>query len=255
MNRLLSTLVGIALLGINGMAWAADKTASTPPATDEVAGVVWGEVSGSLQTGLIPLGEATLRKWRGGFCPNPKCGIMEKTAPGVGKCSACGQPTGSTSLHYCASCAAAKRVCQSCGAVKPCGSAFDEGEPIRLEIHLKNAGEIPLKVARRSGNVEWTIRLVSKADGSTWLARFHAPGSGGPGMPMVCELAKGEEATLDLVLSRGWRFDKEPAPALNPLKEMPSIPLPPGKYTVTATSATAKVTTGAVGIEIKAKGQ
>ena len=101
-----------------------------PPAPAEAGKVAWGEAANGLQAGLIPLGDGATKNWKGPFCPNPKCGIMEKTAPGVGKCRGCGEATGSTSVQYCPSCAAAKRICQGCGAAKPWGAAFAEGEPL-----------------------------------------------------------------------------------------------------------------------------
>ena len=107
-----------------------------PPAPAEAGKVAWGEVVNGLQAGLVPLGNGATKDWKGPFCPNPKCGIMEKTAPGVGKCKGCGEATGSTSVQYCPSCAAAKRICQGCGAAKPAGATFAEGEPLRLEVHL-----------------------------------------------------------------------------------------------------------------------
>lgn len=232
-------------------------TGENPPAPADAGKVAWGEAAGGLQAGLIPLGGGAAKDWPRPFVCKECYGFVNvKSHQAVpGKCAKCGAAMDDVSLvKFCGSCAARERICARCGAAKPWGATFTEGEPVRLEIHLKNVGESPLKVAGKSGNVEWTPRLVSKSDGSTWLARFHAPGAGGPGMPTERSLPKGGEFALELVLAQGWRFDKEPVPELNPLKAVPSTPLPPGKYAVTATSKTAKVTTGAAEIEVKPRG-
>ncbi|MHC4917831.1 MAG: RNA polymerase sigma factor, partial [Planctomycetota bacterium] len=113
-------------------------------------GIAWGQAVGGLQAGLVPLGGDAGKGWGEEnspfFCPNcagkPRDHCMD---PRV---------------------AAARRVCAVCGKAKPSSAQFAEGQPMRIEVHLRNTGGEPMKAAWAQCSWQWRVVFTSKKNSS-----------------------------------------------------------------------------------------
>ena len=184
------TLV-IAVATLANWALAADgPAAAMPPAK-----MAWGQEVNGLKAALVPLGGGVTKGWQKDFiCPS--CPV-EFDRNLLGKCSACGATTVSTVYTLCESCAADQRVCQACGAVKPAGASFVEGEPLRLELHFRNVGERAMSVDAsppRGWRIKVTTKDAAKGDTAVWEAREMAPDYSKP-------------RTIPKGLGTGWALD------------------------------------------------
>jgi RNA polymerase sigma factor (sigma-70 family) len=232
-----------------------------PTAADAI--VHWGQASNGLQAGLVPLGSRDGKDWAYPWgCSECK----RKGRLGTGKLSACRVcKTRKTGASFCCkSCALARRVCAGCGRARPSSATFVAGRPLTFEIHLRNTGKGVLKVLGSTGDIDWLPRVVARKGGAAWIGRFHAPGAGGPGMPVRREISPKDRKVLLVTWGTGTRrLDREPAPRLSPLREAPPPkPIPPGRYLVTFTHRNAtraghwsgEIVAGPLEIEIRAKG-
>jgi len=239
----------------------------TAVSTNQAARIVWGEAVNGVQVGLVPLGGDAAKDWKNATqCGSPKCGIMEKTAPGVGKCSGCGAATGSTSLRSCGACASAQRACSYCGASKPANPIFVEGEPMRLEIHAKNLTDKDVRLKGAGWRGSWQLIFYPAGGGVPRMARFMEE----PRVAQDATVSKKGQSALDIALDVVCRFEHyfpEKARMVDPQLAASLKTLPSGKYTVTASYEHAmhamdktcpywhgKVTSGAAEIEIAPKG-
>lgn len=241
------------------------------PAAGE-ARIAWGEAVDGLQAGLVPLGGGAAADWgRDWLCAKCFKTVMEIQAargPGDGpgkppvECSLCGQKKAwvistfgnapvSLTHKVCPSCATAKRVCQGCGAAKPWGATFVEGDALAFEYHLRNVGDAALR-ALNAGPTKWQLTFVPKGGGVTRAARYapQVPAFGTEWAPIP--LAAGQHTVIAAAIDGNWQFDdatleRSAVPA--PIKHLPA-----GRYTVAATYPGGKATTGAVEIEIRPKG-
>ena len=212
MKKLLM-VVGMMLAAVMA-AWA-DRIAlpkeaeKTPPATIE-----WGEAVDGVQIGLVPLGGDA--SWVP-FFQCPRHARQRHVMPSPQEKEK----------------AIKTRCCELCGAPKPWGATFVEGEPMRFEVHMRNTGD---KGVRVGGVHHWFTFVFTPAGGGvprqaifTPQVPMAPPGGGelpGNGYLAFVEGVGGNSAY------GSWRFeDARP----NRDKSLPSIPaLPPGKYSVTA---------------------
>ncbi|HOX04994.1 MAG TPA: sigma-70 family RNA polymerase sigma factor [Planctomycetota bacterium] len=196
-------------------------------------------------------GSGSAGGWTGFECPECSKRAIRKNAPR--QCSRCGQEEAAwTANPTCPSCAAKERVCTGCGAAKPWGPTFAEGEPLAFEYHLRNVGDAALR-ALNAGPTKWQLTFVPKGGSVIRAARYapQRPAMGTDWAPIP--LAAGRHETIPVAVDGDWQFDDATPGARTAVPE-PIKQLPAGRYTVTATYPGGKVSTGAVEIEIRPKG-
>lgn len=238
-----------------------------PPPADIKAGIAWGEAANGLRIGLVPRGSGAAVEWKDeNVCP--RCAALPPPPPmdptPLAPCAQCGTlKLRAIPAKICSECAKRERACRRCGAARPWGTVFLEGEPIRLDLLYRNTSARDMKLLNvNDTHAVGYLTFTAKAGGALWIPVYE-PGGKMSELPMaVAMLAKGEQTSLELSTdSRWWAFREAGKSAR--LKS-----LPPGKYTVTASYEHAaghaqeeicpywhgKVATGAVEIEIKAKG-
>ncbi len=136
-----------------------------------------------------------------------------------GKCAKCGARIDASLFKFCASCAAAERICMRCGKAKPWSATFIEGQPVRLEIHLRSTGEKPLKLNDTVRHRELWSFVFKPADGKAAITAYTVPSwvLGPPPQMQEIAIDRNKEECLELEL--------HPSCLKN---------LNPGKYTLTA---------------------
>ncbi len=228
-------------------AQAEQKSPPLDTVTNAAATIAWGAVTNELQAGLVPLGKGAEGDWGKDeesifFCP--KCAGKPRKH--------CMDPSE----------AAKKRICAVCGKAKPWSATFIEGEPMRMELHLRNLAKETRSILGAGVKYEsgfcrnWEFTFAPAGGGTSWTEFNTVPWAEPP--PLVdLKLGVGEsnEAAVELLLGRkGYLFRDRQG------RSLPSLPA--GKYTVTATYAHPEddktcpywhgtVTTGPVEIEIK----
>jgi RNA polymerase sigma factor (sigma-70 family) len=231
-------------------------------------GIHWGKAVKGLQAGLVPMGSDAAAKWRGQQCR--KCRKFNKMLV-RSKCTKCGaQCHSNRKIKLCLACATAGRVCQACEGTKPWSATFIEGQPLKLEVHLKNAGSAALKTSGYALlHARWQpVWQIEASDGKrTFVSRpatpqehimvmpgmvFKAPDVRKPGWHWGSTVA---------FYGPGWRFmPKGKTPAATDPKHLPA-----GKWALKITFSSSgggadktvwkgKTTSAAVQITIKAKG-
>jgi len=261
-------LVGAAAVGGGGTAIiiaaaepAVPKAESPQPAPAEAGKVAWGEAANGLQAGLVPLGGVSAKDWPESFlCA--KCREFNRMSV-TSKCGDCGAECNSNrKLQLCVSCAAKKRTCQACGAAKPWGATFAEGEPMRLELHARNLTAKPLTLKEASWQGTWLLVLVPAGGKVPRTLRYVSK-------PVVARdliVPANGQSMVEADYGNGYRFEHSSPRGAAGEEAKPIYVLPPDKYTVTASYEHAehaqdkscsfwhgKVTTGAFEIEIKPK--
>ena len=250
MKKLLM-IVGMMLAAATAPVWAAEQA---QPATDGMnppATIAWGEAVDGVQVGLVPLGGDADASW--GPSSSFRCHRHELQRHVM--------PSPEKKLN-----ALKTRCCELCGAPKPWGATFAEGQPMVFEMHLRNAGDKNVIVG---GIHRWFTFVFTPAGGgvpeqATYTTQAAESPPGDRELP-----SKGYLAFVEGVgggsAGGTWRFeDARP----NTDRSSPPIPaLPPGKYSVTARYGEAhpehapdapcrfwhgKIATGPVEIEIKA---
>jgi RNA polymerase sigma factor (sigma-70 family) len=231
-----------------------------PPPPAEAGKVAWGQAVDGLQAGLVPLGDGAAKDWTGFLCPAcvKKGQPLDKRA--TQKCPSC-ESGRVVYEQFCVSCAVAKRVCQGCGAAKPWGATFAEGEPLVFEIHLRNVGEEPKTVVNLPPSFGGLLFKPS-GGGLPRQARYSGP------VPSMYwghqQLVKGGQVAFVVKCGgdANWQFE-DATPAPRDATAAPVKLLPAGRYTVTALYKAViidkgfwrgEAPTGAAEIEIRAKG-
>jgi hypothetical protein len=243
----------LAVCGIlAGEAWAAEMAApdTTKPTPATIA---WGEAVSEVQAGLVPLG-GMKEAWG-----NRSLYYVSPSNPF--ECPNCAGKPRKHSMP--AETAAEERRCAVCATPKPWGAAFVAGEPMRLEVHLKNAGKEACSLYDARYGEHWRFTFTAVGGGIVWEAQLNMPKARRTGesfQQSMIPLAAGQQnaVVFDLGDDDISFADSE--------RRAPSVKrLPPGKYTVTATYAHpmhaqrticpywhGTVTTAPVEIEVKA---
>ena len=236
----------------------AEVPAGEKPAPAEAGKVAWGEAANGLQAGLIPLGDGAAKGWQDFVCPECLRKGVNRIADK--QCPVCGSEPCTFAYARCPSCAAAKRICQGCGAAKPAGGTFAEGEPLACEIHVKSVAGAALQLSDAGYAANWLLEIKNQAGGQ--VLRPQAMFDDSRAGPLNISLDKQKIAvTVRTIAAPGWKFRADGGAG-------PIDALPPGKYAVTASYEHAKghpedrpcpywhgkVATGAVEIEVQAKG-
>jgi hypothetical protein len=214
--------------------------------------ISWGQAKKGLQVGLVPLGGEVDKDW--GSTKNPffcrKC-VNQARKPVMDP-----------------SVAADKRCCSICGKVKPWSLTFIEGQPLRLEVHLRNSGKEALKTSGYALlHARWQpVWQVEASDvRRTFVSRPATPRELPMAMPgMVYKAPDLRQpgwhwARVVGFAGPAWRFMPK---GKNPAGSDP-MHLPAGKYTLKITFSSAgagadktvwkgKVSSASVEIEIKA---
>jgi RNA polymerase sigma factor (sigma-70 family) len=241
-----------------------------PVAPAEAGKIAWGEAVDGLQAGLVPLGGAAGESWPlPTVCPACKRrnDALGPRFGGAKDCPQCHTFRMGTDSQMCQKCAELRRVCQLCGAAKPWGTTFVEGEPISLELHFKNVGENALALFDVEHGSSWSIAFAPDGLAPGWSAFWGVKDQRAIDSFVTLDLAKGAQKTASLRLASGWMF-RVANPGHGGIETKPLSALPAGKYTVIASYEHAaahpqpkpcpywhgKVATGAVEIEIRAKG-
>ena len=253
-------------LATSPAAQAADEPkkagAAAIPDTERIA---WGEATNSLQIGLTTLGKGAASDWFLPFvCPGCPTQFRSNLP---GKCSRCSTATVSSRYTLCESCAGAKRICQSCGAAKPSSAVLIEGDPIKLELHIRNAATDEIKLREPSpAGAYWRITF-SPGNDLARVAKF------APGQPVIgatawapVKIPASGNHCLTPCIDANWVFADVASLSAAKHVAAPLGQLPPGKYVVTATYEHARheqdrpcpfwhgqATTGTVEIEVQAK--
>ena len=231
--------------------WAAEQAQPATDGKNPPATIAWGEAVDGVQVGLVPLGGDADASW--GPSSSFQCyrhALQRHTIP---------TPQEKEK-------AVKTRCCELCGAPKPWGATFAEGQPMVFEVHLRNAGDKNVIVG---GVHRWFTFVFTPAGGgvprqATYTTQAAESPPGDRELP-----SKGYLAFVEGVgggsAGGTWRFeDARP----NTDRSSPPIPaLPPGKYSVTARYGDhhpkhapdahcrfwhGKIATGPVEIEIKA---
>ncbi len=218
-------IVGMMLAAALAPVWAAEQA---QPATDRKnppATIAWGEAVDGVQAGLVPLG-GMKEAWG-----NRSLYYVSPSNPF--ECPNCaGKPVNRSMPDYTA---AEKRVCRVCGAPKPWGAAFVAGEPMRLEVHLKNTGKEAYTLYDARWGEWWRFSVTAVGSGKTWDVLL--------GMPEVERTVESvNQSTIPLAAGqqKAVVFDlgDDRVSFADPKRLLPSVKrLPPGKYTVTASYA------------------
>ena len=113
----------IQILAMAATAWAAEATQPAEAETNPPATVAWGDAVNGVQIGLVPLGRSG---WNGFQCARH---ALQRHA----------MPSPEEKQK-----AVKTRCCELCGASKPWGVTFfeGEGEPMRMELHFRNLSKI-----------------------------------------------------------------------------------------------------------------
>jgi RNA polymerase sigma factor (sigma-70 family) len=216
-------VVGAGVPAAVTLAQAAEGKAKAPPATATpltapatnapatAATIAWGEATNGLQVGIVPLGGNT--GWKGFLCPDHTNGISDRSM--------------SDEM------AARQRCCRVCGAPKPWSATFSEGEPMRMELHVRNLAKEERSLCnagvRNAPAVcrEWQFTFTPAGGGKSWMAVWPLK----PFVPPESDLKLGvgdqNEAVLEQHLGGGhWIFADRQGRRISSL--------PAGKYTVTA---------------------
>jgi hypothetical protein len=246
----------------------AGETGGVAEAEKAPAAVAWGVVTNGLQAGLVPLGGGAVKDWQRtscGPCHAKRMALLKGREVDFVpvKCAGCDEKIGGR--KFCDRCASATRVCALCGAAKPWGATFAEGDPLPFEVHLKNAGVANFKLYDVGFQAHWRFLFTPKDGGGPWTVRCTAEFKRGELLHV--ELANGRQAAFAVEFGNAiWSFEegREGSRTSSPGQVKH---LPPGSYTVTASYEHAehaqfakcpfwhgKVTTGPLEIEIKAKG-
>jgi RNA polymerase sigma factor (sigma-70 family) len=257
-----AVVVGTAVPVTRSLVQAGEAKAPPAPAKKPADGVLWGKAVNDLQAGLVPLGGDSATKWGGPQCP--KCRKFNRKLV-MSKCSKCGVECGSNRpIKFCQACAAAKRVCQACGIAKPWSATFVSGQPMHLELHLRNVGKKPIQAAWAHCSWQWQVVFTAKGGSLPRIATYSGPiPKIAPGaMPPVLKLPAGKHWCT--VLTRGKKNGKFRYCGKKKIHLPDLDALPPGKYTVTATYSysdsrkrgywSGRISTASVEVEVKAKG-
>jgi RNA polymerase sigma factor (sigma-70 family) len=228
---------------VNVVARSSGKDGAWGTADDVmVSDGAWGRAPDRLlRVGLVPLGG--VKSWKEFLCPQHTNGIAD--------------------CAMTAATAASLRCCRICGAPKPLSTTFVAGEPMRMELHVKNQARGALSLHDIGYGETWHFMFKPVGGGTSWQAGWalKARRSAESFAQSDLKLGTGDqnEAVVELELGSGWMFS-------DPQGRQPDIrSLPVGKYTMTATYAHpdhaqrkictywhGTVTTGTVQIEIKA---
>jgi hypothetical protein len=208
------------------------------PATNDTATIAWGAVTNELQAGLVPLGGIT--GWKGFLCPN--------------------HPPGTKLQPISSAIAARNRHCVGCVALKPWSATFIEGEPMRMELHVRNLAKEERSLYDALHGGKWDFIFTPVGGGAPLEAYWGVEDARKQESIVFIRLSVGEQNAVELELGEKWDF-RDPKGA----RRVPRT-LPPGKYTVTASYAHREheqakpcpywhgtVTTGPVEIEIRQK--
>ncbi len=205
MKKLLM-IVGMMLAAASAPVWAAEEMAKPAPAT-----IAWGEAVSEVQAGLVPLGGTT--GWKGFLCPDHTSGIAKHAM--------------SDEM------AARKRCCRVCGAPKPWSATFSEGEPMRMELHVRNLAKEERSLCnagvRNAPAVcrEWHFTFTPAGDGTSWTPFWPVKATVPPESDLKLGVGDQNEAVLEQHLGGGhWIFADRQGRRISSL--------PAGKYTVTA---------------------
>jgi hypothetical protein len=226
--------------------WAAEQAQPATDGKNPPATIAWGEAVDGVQVGLVPLGGNA--SW-GPFFQCYRHARQRHTAR---------TPQEKEK-------AVKTRCCELCGAPKPWGATFAEGQPMVFEVHLRNAGDKNVIVG---GVHRWFTFVFTPAGGgvprqATYTTQAAESPPGDRELP-----SKGYLAFVEGVgggsAGGTWRFEDARPNRDGSLRSIPA--LPPGKYSVTARYGDhhpehapdapcrfwhGKIATGPVEIEIK----
>jgi RNA polymerase sigma factor (sigma-70 family) len=177
----------------------------------------WGAVTNELQAGFVPLGG--VKGWKGFLCPDHTNGIANRAM--------------SDEL------AARKRCCRVCGAPKPWSATFGEGEPMGMELHVRNQAKEACSLLNAGVRFApavsryWGFTFTPAGGGTSWMAVWPLK----PHVPPESDLKLGvgdqNETAVELhVGGEHWIFEDR-----QDRQGRRTNSLPPGKYTVTASYA------------------
>jgi RNA polymerase sigma factor (sigma-70 family) len=174
----------------------------------------WGAVTNELQAGLVPLGG--VKGWKGFLCPDHTNGIANRAM--------------SDEL------AARQRCCRVCGAPKPWSATFGEGEPMRMELHVRNQAKEACSLlnagVRFAPNVSryWGFTFTPAGGGKSWMAVWPLKPKVPPESNLKLGVGDQNETAVELHLGgEHWIFADRQGRRISSL--------PAGKYTVTASYA------------------
>jgi hypothetical protein len=223
--------------------WAAEQAQPATDGANPPATIAWGEAVDGVQVGLVPLG-GDASWWP--FFQCYRHALQRHTMI----------PTPQEKEK-----AVKTRCCELCGAPKPWGATFAEGQPMRMELHVRNLAKEARSVYDASHGGHWSFTFTQVGGGKVWKTSWSIEDERtmeGIARSTI-KLAVGQQNAVEMDLER------HSLGLLNLDGGQPAIrSLPPGKYTVTAAYAHPEhaqrkicdywhgtVTTGPVAIEIK----
>jgi hypothetical protein len=194
--------------------WAAEQAQPATDGKNPPATIAWGEAVDGVQVGLVPLGGDA--GWRGFLCPRHARDRHEEP-----------------SLEQRQK-AVKTRCCELCGAPKPWGATFAEGQPMRMELHVRNLAKEARSVYDASHGGHWSFTFTQVGGGKVWKTSWSIEDERtmeGIARSTI-KLAVGQQNAVEMDLER------HSLGLLNLDGGQPAIrSLPPGKYTVTANYA------------------
>jgi hypothetical protein len=194
-------------------AWAAEATQPAEAETNPPTTVAWGDAVNGVQIGLVPLGGSG---WNGFQCARH---ALQRHA----------MPSPEEKQK-----AVKTRCCELCGASKPWGVTFVEGEPMRMELHFRNLAKEERSLYDASHGGSWSFTFTQVGGGKVWKTSWLIEDERtmeGIARSTV-KLAVGQQNAVELGLER------HSLGVMNPDGGLPANrTLPPGKYTVTANYA------------------
>jgi RNA polymerase sigma factor (sigma-70 family) len=235
-------------------AQAEQKSPQPATATNDTATIAWGEAVNGLRAGLLPAGGGASMRWdyEFGMCRNCQA-LSRKTTAQIkasvfGKCPECGSAR-TYAGWLCFDCAQAQRVCLGCRKPRPSGATFVEGEPIFLELYVKNVGSEKRNAAPPFLNetMGWYPVFQPTGGGDDLLWRRRPGAVLRRGIPALIPLEPQKEHVWVTVLNDdvGFAFQAASGTESKTFQQ-----LPPGKYRVIMKCASDKLATGPVEIEI-----